>query len=281
MRWIKLWPDEWLNGTLRFTLDHKKRAVWADVLCLAGRSRIPGVICAGEENGKLIGYPPEHLAGITLVTPEEFLQILSIFEAQGRVNIERENGRIIIHLTNWKKYQSDYYRQKPYRQVKRTGLHQKLQPKLQAKVEKGYSIEVEGEGEGEEEKKNPLSEAGASDPVSPTPKAKLPSETGLRLARLLREHILENNPKAKITPAQETNWAREADLMLKRDNRTEQEVRDLIEWSQQDSFWQGNILSMGKLREKFDQLTVKRSQVQRQERKDGPSEIGLTFRHST
>ena len=84
------------------------------------------------------------------------------------------------------------------------------------------------------------------------------SETGLRLAELLKARILENNPGAKITSGQVEEWARVADLMLRRDGRTETEIRNLIEWSQQNDFWKSNVLSMGKLREKFDQLVMKR-----------------------
>lgn len=85
-----------------------------------------------------------------------------------------------------------------------------------------------------------------------------PSAQGASLAGVLSERILQNNPSAKITANQVTAWAKEADLMMGRDGRSEADIRGLIEWSQADSFWKANILSMGKLREKFDQLTVKR-----------------------
>jgi hypothetical protein len=84
-----------------------------------------------------------------------------------------------------------------------------------------------------------------------------PSETGWRLAGRLRELILENNARAKITPAQLHKWALEVDLMTRRDGRTENEILEVMEWSQRDSFWRANILSAAKLREKFDQLTLR------------------------
>ena len=49
--------------------------------------------------------------------------------------------------------------------------------------------------------------------------------------------------------------------MIRVDNRTIEEITSLVEWSQRDPFWQTVILSMKKLREKFDQLTMK-SKVQ-------------------
>jgi hypothetical protein len=82
---------------------------------------------------------------------------------------------------------------------------------------------------------------------------------GMDLACLLKQRVLENNAGARITEKQIVKWAHEAELMLTRDHRTFEEVALLIEWSQRDSFWKTNILSMGKLREKFDQLALKRN----------------------
>jgi hypothetical protein len=82
----------------------------------------------------------------------------------------------------------------------------------------------------------------------------------MELAVLLRGRILESNPKTKeITEEQLCKWGREADLMIRRDHRTPEEIVDIIQWSQRDHFWKTNILSMGALREKFDQLTLKRN----------------------
>jgi hypothetical protein len=52
-------------------------------------------------------------------------------------------------------------------------------------------------------------------------------------------------------------WRDSARLLIDRDGRTESQVACIIDWSQSDEFWRGNILSMPKLREKFDQLVLK------------------------
>ncbi|WP_257812303.1 hypothetical protein [Aggregatibacter actinomycetemcomitans] len=54
------------------------------------------------------------------------------------------------------------------------------------------------------------------------------------------------------------NWANEIRLMRERDNRTHREICELFQWANQDSFWAANILSPVKLREKWDQLEIKR-----------------------
>jgi len=56
--------------------------------------------------------------------------------------------------------------------------------------------------------------------------------------------------------------------MLDRDGRTEQQVMGAINWCQTDDFWRSNILSMPKLREKYDQL---RLQAERQRGRGRPT----------
>jgi hypothetical protein len=45
--------------------------------------------------------------------------------------------------------------------------------------------------------------------------------------------------------------------MIRLDERKPERIEQVIRWTQQDPFWQGNILSTAKLREKFDQLELK------------------------
>jgi hypothetical protein len=82
----------------------------------------------------------------------------------------------------------------------------------------------------------------------------VPSEEATRLVKHLRLEILANNPDAII---KEDGWYKVADLMLSKDNRTCDDVYDVITWCQKDDFWFKNILSMGKLRKQYDALYVK------------------------
>ena len=82
------------------------------------------------------------------------------------------------------------------------------------------------------------------------------SEQAIELSHLLKSLILRNNPKAKL-PDDITKWAMDFDRMINIDKRTPEEIRSVLEFSQNDSFWCANILSAGKLREKFDQLYLK------------------------
>lgn len=51
-------------------------------------------------------------------------------------------------------------------------------------------------------------------------------------------------------------WRDSARLMIDKDGRTEEEIHGAIDWCQRDEFWRGNILSLPKLREKYDQLRL-------------------------
>ena len=75
------------------------------------------------------------------------------------------------------------------------------------------------------------------------------------LSKLLFDLIKERNPNHKQPDLK--SWAKHIDLMIRIDKRTIEEIRGCINWSQQDSFWQNNILSTAKLRKQFDTLYLK------------------------
>jgi predicted transcriptional regulator len=85
----------------------------------------------------------------------------------------------------------------------------------------------------------------------------------MTLAKKLQTHILSNNPKAKTGNLQK--WALEFDRMMRLDSRSYDEIVQVIEFSQRNSFWMSNILSAKKLREQFDRLYL---QSQRQAPKE-------------
>lgn len=74
----------------------------------------------------------------------------------------------------------------------------------------------------------------------------------LEMVYLMRK----NNPKVKI-PDDLNKWALEIDKMIRVDERSEEDIRKVMYFTQADDFWKCNILSTKKLREKFDQLYMK------------------------
>lgn len=77
-----------------------------------------------------------------------------------------------------------------------------------------------------------------------------------QLSQLLLEKILEHIPGYKLPDLQK--WSEEMNLLIRVDKRLEKEIREVILFAQNDSFWKNNILSVSKLRKHYDTLNGKR-----------------------
>lgn len=87
----------------------------------------------------------------------------------------------------------------------------------------------------------------------PSGKSSPPRPDVEALCAHLADRIEANGSKRpRITAA----WRTSARLLLDLDGRTPEQVRTAIDWCQADEFWRSNILSMPKLREKYDQLRL-------------------------
>jgi DNA-binding transcriptional ArsR family regulator len=105
------------------------------------------------------------------------------------------------------------------------------------------------------------------------PKPEPPREDVDRICKYLVEWIVKNGSKR---PNITDTWRTEARLLIDKDGRPLAEIRDVIAWSQRDNFWKSNILSMPKLREKYDQM---RLQAER-EKTDGTAKNGHQAFHN-
>lgn len=95
-----------------------------------------------------------------------------------------------------------------------------------------------------------------------------------KLAFEMFEAIKENNPNHKKPDLQK--WANDMRLMIERDSRTEEQIKYLILWTQNDEFEMANILSPSKMRKRFDQLVMKvkrdKNQLNKQKKETVPME---------
>jgi hypothetical protein len=73
------------------------------------------------------------------------------------------------------------------------------------------------------------------------------------LAEYLAQRIIGNGSRPPIVT---NSWINDIRLMIERDHRTVQDIRQMIDWCQDDPFWRSNILSPSKLRAKFDQMRL-------------------------
>ena len=80
-----------------------------------------------------------------------------------------------------------------------------------------------------------------------------------KLAAYLDEQVISHSPscKKRRTEGQLQKWAATFDLMNRRDGIPWDAIRDVLVFSQKDSFWQTNILSADKFRKQYVQLEMK------------------------
>jgi len=108
MTWVKFHIAGWLHGSIRWQLDPAERGVWADIIVLAGERLMGGKIC--DNDGK--AFPFDFIASQLHIPLDLFEQTIAKCQKEGRIKVKE--GVIIV--TNWTAYQSEYERQKQYRQ---------------------------------------------------------------------------------------------------------------------------------------------------------------------
>jgi hypothetical protein len=92
-------------------LEPAERWVWFGLLLLAGDSPVEGKIAISTD----IGFEDHQLAELLHVDLKLFKKAKSKCLEFDKIRVLPTN---VLEITNWKKYQSEYRRQKPYRQEK-------------------------------------------------------------------------------------------------------------------------------------------------------------------
>lgn len=117
--WIKIYCDNWLSGTLREETP-ELRGIWADLLSLAGSGKYgdTGYISLQNE----VGLSDLQFQKILNLSRNKWQKAKTRLLFTERIAVNSQNVIIII---NWNKYQSEYERQKPYRNRK---LHSIVTP---------------------------------------------------------------------------------------------------------------------------------------------------------
>ncbi len=115
--WLKLYADAWLRGTLREETA-ETRGVWGDLLALAADS-------AYGDEGMIqlapgVGLTDVQIEDILKLTKEEWSRAKPRLVVTDRIKVAEGN---CLQIVNWKRYQSEYARQKQYRgKVDQTSL---------------------------------------------------------------------------------------------------------------------------------------------------------------
>lgn len=264
VKWIKLntgmFEDEKIRLIESLPEADTILVIWVKLLAQAGKTNASGYIFLSKN----IPYTDEMLATLfnrKLSTVRMALQILEEF---GMIEIDDKH---FISIANWEKHQNvdglDRIREQTR---KRVAEHRERQrqalleaPAIEVDEDEGNGCNVTGnvtvtdgnaleeeldkERDKEKDKKNKSRKQVYDD-----------TSVYSQLANRLYARILENNPGHKKPNLQK--WADDARKMIEIDERTEEAIIYLIDWVQKHDFWKANVLSMDKLRKKFDQLVI-------------------------
>lgn len=214
--------------------------VWVHLLLRAARRRVllnnghtlePGEVIISE-----IGFGRD-----LNITRKVMRRILSEFERDGMIEVvKRDRNGTRLSICNWRTYQDSPDAEGQQRTTneqqtsnKRTlNEHQTEIPKIP---------------------KSPKNNSGRK-PSAPTW-----TEADREIAGWMFDRIRDLQPSRRKPDLDA--WANHVRLMRERDGRTHEQIRGLFVWANEDSFWQANILSPAKLREKWDDLELKRNRV--------------------
>ena len=105
MRWVRLWTQETLYGTTNRELSLEERAIWFELLALAGDSPVPGVICISPD----VSFTDSQLSQI-LGAPEALVRLTVDKLASPEIGKLSLNNSGLIHIVNWSRYQSEFDR---------------------------------------------------------------------------------------------------------------------------------------------------------------------------
>jgi len=247
---FQFYPSDWISSRAVRMMDAEQRGWYIQLLAEAWESDVQGSLPDDEDLLK-------RLAGVNMCSTDveqRWRFVKNQFRiVDGTLIQDRLLEEIAKQEENRKKksragQKSGQVRRKKREHYKKQHLH-----KLNT-----CSTDVEQSTNTRPTESNPSSSLSSSPPLSPSHKKiniYSPDAEEMRLSQLLFGLIQERNPKHKQPHFQQ--WAREIDLMIRKDNRAPGEIEKVIRWSQADSFWQNNILSTSKLREKFDQMWLK------------------------
>lgn len=154
---------------------------------------------------------------------------LKKLESMGNIDIKSSNKYSVISIVNWCEYQETLTTDSQQNDIGLTTDSQQIDTNKNVKNVKN------------EKKKNS--------------RKYIYDDTHYQLSLFFLKQIRNNNPEHR-EPNLEA-WSSDIRLMMEQDNRTEEQIRYLMKWVQEDDFEKVNVLSPNKLRKRFDQLVMK------------------------
>lgn len=224
-----------------------------------------GLITQADDQGRLKAavpllrsqvFPYDHELDLSLIS-----EWLGELETVGLISLYSRNERSYAALSGWEKNQKvDHAKDSeipppPKRGSSRSRAKPRESSRETGGASRGPARLARGRGSGSDRDQDRIITSDPAGPDSPTAEERENDPDIEALCSLLAD-LLEGNGSKRPTPAQVKGWRRDVRLMVEQDGRTLEQIEAAVRWSQQDSFWRANVLSMGKLREKWDQMRL-------------------------
>lgn len=169
---------------------------------------------------------------------------IKLFESEQMLSIKSTTKYSVITVLHWDEYQS---------------IDQQVSNTRPSTVQHLSTIKNAKNAENAKKKNSPKNHRTYSD-----------DSQEFILASYLLERIKVNNPDVKEPDLQK--WADGIRLMIERDKREPEKIRKMIDWSQSNDFWSGNVLSVVKLRKHFDQMATQANKEYKAHHRNPPTE---------
>lgn len=141
MRWVRLWTQETLYGTTNRELTLEERAIWFEMLALAGDSPTPGIICVSPG----VSFTDAQLSSI-LGASEALIRQAKTKLSDPEINKININGTGCIQIANWPRYQAEFNREEYQREYMRSYRKRKTNARKTNVPKSQQQTRTEGKG---------------------------------------------------------------------------------------------------------------------------------------
>ena len=270
--WTKIATDFYSNPKV-LGAGWPAREVYLYLLFRNRAGGYDGKLPARELNGA------STLLGLDAATYQEAVDALVHNEL---LAVEQNTLNIVGWDEEWRAPQSDAERVRRYRAKKKREKKARNDESRTRSLHGNVHVAVREEKSRVEESREEKS-VSTSSHTERRARSKLPTkpdpvafDVAGELARLIAER-LPGTRTAKQVAESASRWWRDIEKLHRIDGQSWERIREVMEWSQRDPFWQANIMSGAKLRKQFDTLQAQMLRpAARTQRNDGtlsPQEI--------
>lgn len=254
-------PGEWLAMSVQI-LDDEKIEELIEEQGHVAFTIVVALLCQAkiQKRGGVVERTFKKIAADAHTDPEQVRKVVPAAAEVGFLRVVEETTRgVVVEIKGWRKWQ-ERFRQARSRANRKS-----------ASDEASGVVVTDSHDESRDVEKRHLTEQDKTEQnKDKTEESSGVTPSDAPLSHLLADLVAENDPNGK-RPTVTKRWATEEGRMLRIDGRKPAEAERLIRWTQGNSFWRGNILSMPKFREKYGQLHANAVKDAEQKRRRDPA----------